>query len=407
MHQVNIAVAIAGFVCVLAGLASARFQSLPISKPLIALCVGVLVGPEVLQWLDPHGWPHARTILKEAARFTLAISVFGIALRTPMGSYRRLVRPVGVLLTLGMAAMWAVSAGLAWALLGLSPLMALLLGAVITPTDPVVASSIVTGGLAERVLPDRLRSTLSLESGANDGLAYLIVLLPILLIGNGPASAALQVWLVDIFVIGVLLAVAVGALIGYLAAIALHRADKIGWAEEHSLLGLSVALSLAVVTVAKLIGSDGILAAFAAGAAFNFGLDRQEEFEEQNVQEAISKLFNLPIFIIFGAMLPWGEWFSLGWSAPVFAAAVLLLRRPLALLIVGRGLGAGLVRKDATFLAWFGPVGVAAIYYALLAEERTHDPVLWHAASLVIVGSILAHGVTSAPGLSAYRRATG
>lgn len=407
MHQVNIAVAIAGFVVVLLGLASARLQSLPVSRPMIALGIGVVAGPEMLGWITTRDWPHGHVIQKEAARFTLAISVFGIALRTPREDYRRLLRPVGLLLTFGMLIMWLVSAGLAWSVLGLSPLMALLLAAAITPTDPVVASSIVTGGFAERSLPDRLRSTLSLESGANDGLAYLIVLLPILLIGTASPSIAFERWLVDILLVGVLLAILVGAAIGHLVAVVLHHADRIGWVEEHSLLGLSVALSLGVVTVAKLLGSDGILAAFAAGAAFNLGVDRSEEFEEQNVQEALGKLFNLPIFVVFGAMLPWREWVGLGWAGLGFAIAILFLRRPLALLATGRGLKAGLARRDALFLGWFGPIGVAAIYYALLAEERTRDPVYWHVASLVILVSILAHGVTSAPALAAYRRASG
>ena len=406
MHQVNIAIAIAAFVIVAVGVVSSRVESLPLSKPLVALGVGIAVGPEVLRWLHPPDWPNSHVILKEAARFTLAVSVFDIALRTPKENYRRLLRPVGLLLTLGMMVMWLTSAGLAWAILGLSPLLALLLAAVVTPTDPVVASSIVTGGLAEESLPDRLRSTLSLESGANDGLAYLIVLLPILLMTSASPSAAWERWVLDTLIVGVLLAIAVGAGIGFLAAKALHRADKIGWVEEHSLLGLSVALSILVVTLAKLLGSDGILAAFAAGAAFNLGIDRREEFEEQNVQEAISKLFYLPIFVLFGAMLPWREWMGLGWPVLAFALAVLFLRRPLALLVTGGGLGAGLKRGDATFLGWFGPIGVAAIYYALLAEERTHDPVNWHAASLVITISILAHGVTSASGLAGYRRAT-
>lgn len=175
----------------------------------------------------------------------------------------------------------------------------------------------MTGGLAERSLPDRLRSALSLESGANDGLAYLIVLLPILLMDHASPSAAFGRWLIHVLLVGVLLAVAFGAIIGYVAALALHHSDKKGWAEKHSLLGLSVALSLVVVAAAKLMGSDGILAAFAAGAAFNFGVDRGEEFEDQNVQEAISRLFNLPVFTLFGAMLPWQDWFGLDW--PVFA----------------------------------------------------------------------------------------
>lgn len=405
MHQVNIAIALAGFVVVLAGLVSARVESLPLSQPFFALCIGIVAGPEVLHWLHPGDWPHAHLILKEAARLAIAISVFGIALRTPKEDYRRLLRPWMLLLTLGMLVMWLSSAGLAWAILGLSPLMALLLGAIITPTDPVVASSIVTGPFAERSLPDRLRATLSLESGANDGLGYLIVLLPIMLLDHASPSAAFGQWLTEVLLVGVVLAVIVGAVIGYLVATALRRAERIGWIEKNALLGLSVALSLAVVTVAKLLGSDGILAAFAAGAAFNFGVDRAEEFEEQRVQETIGKLFNLPVFVILGAMLPWAAWLQMGWSGIAFATVVLLLRRPFALLVTGRWLGAGLRPRDAVFLGWFGPIGVAAIYYAMHAEERMQDPQYWHVASLVIVASIVAHGITSGPGLIAYRRA--
>ncbi len=164
MDQVNAAFSIAGFAVVAIGLISSRIQPLVLTGPLIALVIGFLAGPDVLRWLRPEEWSAAHVVLREAARFTLAISVFGIALRTPVASYRRLARPVGLLLTVGMLVMWLVSAGLAWSVLGLSPLLALLLGAVVTPTDPVVASSIVTGTTAEEVLPDRLRSSLSLES---------------------------------------------------------------------------------------------------------------------------------------------------------------------------------------------------------------------------------------------------
>lgn len=301
--------------------------------------------------------------------------------------------------------MWLVSAGLAWALLGLSPLVALLLGAVISPTDPVVASSIVTGRRSEQGLPNHLRSTLSLEAGANDGLAYLIVLLPLLLLQEGSPSAAMEKWLLDALIVGVGLALVLGAVIGYLAARALHHAEQIGWMERNSLLGLSVALSLAVVAFAKVLGSDGILAAFAAGTAFNLGIDRSEEFAEQRVQETIRELFNLPVFVIFGAMLPWLAWAGMGLMGWGFAAAILALRRPLALLATGPWLGAGLQRRDMAFLGWFGPVGVAAIYYALHVLEKTQDPAIWHVTSLVVFTSIIAHGITSGPGLTAYARA--
>lgn len=406
MHQLNLWVVFAGLVVVLLGLASARLESLPVSRPLLATAVGLLVGP-VAGWFTPADWPDAHAVLQEVARFTLAISVFGIALRTPRQDYRSLLRPVALLLTAGMVAMWLASAGLAWALLGLSPLTALLLGAVLTPTDPVVASSIVTGGLAERSLPDRLRATLSLESGANDGLAYLIVLLPIVVMESATAGAAAGTWLVDILLVGVLGAVLLGAAIGGLVAFALHRAHRHGWVEKESLLGLSIALSLLVLSLAHLLGSDGILAAFAAGVAFNLGVDRSEEFEEQRVQEAIARLFNLPVFVLFGALMPLQAWTDAGWPLLALGIAVLSLRRPLALLATGRWLGAGLGRPDVLFLGWFGPLGVAALYYGLLAQERTGDAQHWHVASALVLLSVVAHGVTSAPGLAAYRRASG
>lgn len=405
MEQINLVVAVAALVVAVTGLVSARAESLPLSKPLVALLAGIAAGPAGLHWLAPGDWPQAPTILKEAARFALAISVFGIALRTPRRDFRRLARPVGLLLGAGMIAMWLVSAGLAWAVLGLSPLLALLLGATVTPTDPVVASSIVTGGLAERSLPDRLRATLSLESGANDGLAYLIVMLPILLLVPPETGTPLGRWLVEVVLVGVLAAALMGFAAGWAAARALHHADAAGWVERHSLLGLSVALSLFVVTATRLAGSDGILAAFAAGAAFNLGIDRTEEFEEQNTQEAIGTLFNLPVFVLLGTMLPWQGWAALGWAGPAFAVAVLALRRPLAVLALRGVPGGGPGRRDAVFLGWFAPVGVAAIYYAILATERTGDAQLWHAASLCVAASILAHGVTSGPGLRHYRRA--
>jgi NhaP-type Na+/H+ or K+/H+ antiporter len=401
MEQLNLAVAIAGSAVVLIGLVSTRIDRAPLSAPMLTLGIGVLFGPLAFGLLRPGDWPNAETILKEAARFTLSISVFGIAIRTPVRDYRRLARPVAILLTLGMVVMWAASSGIAWAVLGLSPLVALALGAALTPTDPVVASSIVTGAPAERALPDRLRATLSLESGANDGLGYLLVLLPVHLMAHAPAEAW-RIWAVETLLIGVILAVAIGAVAGWLAALALEIAMRRQWAERHSQLSLTVALSLAVLTLAKLAGSDGILAAFAAGAAFNATASRREERQEENVQEAISKLFNLPVFILLGAMLPVSGWQSLGWSGIAAAALVLVLRRPLAVLACGPLLGAGLTRPDKLFLGWFGPIGVAAIYYGLHLKHETGEAAIWDATALVVVASVLAHGLTSVLGLTRY-----
>lgn len=405
MEQINVTVAIAALAVLVLGLISRRIQSAAVSRPLIALAAGALVGPIGLHWIRPDEWGHSDAILRETARFALAISVTGIAIRTPAESFRALAGPWAVLLTLAMIAMWAVSSAVGWLVLSLSPLVLLTLGACVTPTDPVVSSSIVTGSAAEETLPDRTRSTLSLESGANDGLGYLIVLLPLTFILH-PAEGWGHFW-TTVFLRGVVLAALVGLVIGWLTARLLRWSDHHKWVEEHSLLGMSVAMSLFALTASKLLGSDGILAAFVAGAAFNLTVDRQEDFEEQNVQETISKLFNLPVFVVFGAMLPVGEWMGLGWSGVAFAAGVLLLRRPLAILVCWPLLRAGLVARDKVFLGWFGPIGVAAIYYALHVLHETGNPAVWHVTSLVVAASVVVHGITSGPGLALYRRASG
>ena len=400
MTQLNVTIAIAGLAVVLIGLFSTRIDRGPLSSPLIALAVGVICGPALIGWILPEHWGHPETILKEAARFTLAVSVMGIAMRTPAEDYRRLLRPVALLLTLGMLLMWAVSSGLSWAVMGLSPWVALAVGAAATPTDPVVASSIVTGQPAEEHLPDTLRSTLSLESGANDGLGYLFVMLPVYHLGQ--YASPWSVWLWEALLVGIALAILIGAVCGWLAARLLRTAMSRNWAERHSELSLTIALSLAVVTLAKLAGSDGILAAFVAGMAFNFSASRKEDRQEENVQEAISKLFNLPVFVLLGAALPWAGWQMIGWPGVVLAGAIVLLRRPVTLLLCGPFLGSGLKRPDAIFLGWFGPVGVAALYYGLHLKETTGETVIWHITSLVIVCSVVLHGLTSVLGLRWY-----
>src|SRR5918997_2533289 len=140
-------------------------------------------------------------------------------------------------------------------------------GAVVTPTDPVGSSTIVTGDLAEKNLPDRVRYTLSGESGANDGLAYPFVFLPILLLSR-PPEEALSHWLTHTLLWEVGVAVLFGVIIGYGAGRLLEWAHGKGTMEQTSFLAYTLALSLAVLGAAKLLGSDGILAVFVAGRAF-------------------------------------------------------------------------------------------------------------------------------------------
>jgi NhaP-type Na+/H+ or K+/H+ antiporter len=402
----NVALAAGGLTVVAVGLFSEQLKKSPVQEPMVALAAGVAIGPAGLALLSPPDGETANAWLEQIARLTLAIGVMGVALRLKPPSPRVLLRPVAVLLTFGMVAMWAISSVLAAWTLGLSLWTAALVGAIVTPTDPVVASSVVTGPFAKRTLPRRLRDAVSFESGANDGLGYLLVTLA-LAFAVAPAPDGLGGWLRDDLLLGVVMGAALGAGLGLAAAWALNRARRSGLIESESLLSYTVALSLATLGLSHALGGDGVLSVFAAGLAFNLTADRSEEKTEENVQEAVNKLFTLPAFVAIGVLAPFDAWLEAGWPLLGFVALILLLRRALAVGLLWPLLGGPLNGSDRAFMAWFGPVGVAAVYYAAFARAHGAPDAVWTAVSAAVVGSILIHGATSAPGARLYARRPG
>jgi sodium/hydrogen antiporter len=393
MNQLNIALAVIGALVVIVGLFTKPIKKSPIQEPILAMLLGVALGPYGLRWLDVAAWGEENRVLEEASRLTLAIGLMGVALRLRPRSITGLLRPLAVLLTLGLLGSWLVSSALAGVVLGLPLWTALLIGSVVTPTDPVVASSIVTGPFSQEKLPLRVRDGLSYESGANDGLAYLIVMLPLLIMSHGEQGWSR--WLSHSLVVGVLLASALGFVIGYGAARLLKWAERKKTVENTSLLGYTLAFSLFTLGMASLLKADALISVFLAGLIFNLHTDRHEEHEEEHVQEAVARLFTLPMFVIFGIALPFSQWAEVGWPLAVLAVLVLLLRRVPVVLGLFPLLRRHFNFCDTAYIGWFGPIGIAAIFYATHARSHSHDPQIWTIASALVFASILAHGATA------------
>ncbi len=403
MTELNIALTAVGGLILVLGLLSRPINTSVLSMPLMALLAGVLLGPAGLALLQPGNWGHAETLLEEAARVTLAISLMGIALRLPPSYPLRHWRPLLVLLGIGMPLMCLAGTLLAYGILGLPILAALLVGATLSPTEPVVASAIVTGDVAEENLPGRVRHLLSTESAANDGLAYPLVLLPVLLLTQAPETAWVE-WLWRALIWGVGGAALFGALLGLGAGRLLRWAERQRLIGEQSFLSVTIALSLLVLGAAKLLGMDGILAVLAAGVAFDQEVGGRERSEEENVQEAVNQFFTLPVFVLVGVMLPWEHWLELGWGGLLLAAAVLLLRRLPAMVALTPFVSPLQARRDTLFAGWFGPVGVAAVFYAMLVLRHTGNDIAWTVGSLVVCASVLVHGISAAPLARLYGR---
>ncbi|QIB52262.1 sodium:proton antiporter [Pseudomonas sp. OIL-1] len=406
MEQLNLSLAVMGATAVGVALMSSALKRSPVTESILAMAVGIAVGPYGLALLDLSKWGDETAILEQASRLTLAIGLMGVALRLKRESLRVLLKPIIVLLTIVMLAMWLTSSLLAGWLLGLPLWAALLFGAVVTPTDPVVASSIVTGKFAKTHLPLRIRDGLSLESGANDGLAYLFVMLPIFMMTLAP-GAAWSTWLLESVLIGVVFAIVLGGVIGFSAARLLSLAEHHGWVDKTSLLGYTVAFSLFALGLAELLKADAVVSVFLAGLTFNLFSDKNDEHEEEKIQEGVAKLFTLPMFVIFGIALPFAAWAELGWPLLALTILILLLRRPPILLMLYPALRRYWTTPDVRFIGWFGPIGIAAIYYASLAHKHMDQPLFWHAGSAIIFASILVHGITAAPSTRLYARHAG
>ncbi|MBJ6125663.1 cation:proton antiporter [Microvirga splendida] len=406
MNNFNMMVALVGAVPLLLGLGSKWLAASPLPPTLVALGIGIALGPEGFGLIDLQKLGEQSSILEKAARLTLGISLVGVALRIPRVFIRRNWREMLVLIGLGMLLMWAISTVLVYLILGLPFWLAALIGAIVTPTDPVASSPIVTGSVAEENIPDRLRNAISFESGANDGLGYLFVFLPFLMLTR-PAGEALSHWVLPTFLWDIGMATALGPLIGYTAAKLLQGSERHGAIQSDWRLIYTAALALFAIGAGRLIGSDEVLVAFAAGAAFTQVVSASERDNEEQGQEAINRFFVIPIIVLLGTALPWKGWFELGWSGVILAVAVLLLRRPPVLLLLRPLLPGIRGVPDALFLGWFGPVAVAAIYYASMMEHKLGNPVIWHVVSLVICSSILAHGVTGAPLTRLFGRKAG
>src|ERR687897_2185404 len=157
LRELYVSLAAVGGLLLLLGVVGGLLKErTPISEPLIALLAGVLIGPAALGLLDLAELGNETLILEEAALLTLGIALVGVALRLPVGYASSNWRLLVVLLGILMPLMWIVSGLLVYLILGLHFGVAVLIGAIITPTDPVVASSIVAGGVAERNLPSPL-----------------------------------------------------------------------------------------------------------------------------------------------------------------------------------------------------------------------------------------------------------
>ncbi|MCC9136982.1 cation:proton antiporter [Pontibacter silvestris] len=402
MKDFILALACTSFLVLVMGFIYKKIKRSFLSEPIIALAMGIVLGPAVLNLLDMHKWGPFEKILDAACQLTISMALMATAFRIPKSYAEKHWRLQSILLFFGMLGMCALSTLLMRLVFGFDWLICLLIGAVITPTDPVVSSTVVSGETARQLIPDRVRHAISFESAANDGMAFPLVLLPLLLLQK--PEGAWQEWLLKPVLWETGGGILFGVLIGYTAGKLLVKARNINWMTKSVLLSFSLSLGFTVLGLLEIIKSNGILGVFAAGFAANLVLDKDEDLEQEEIQESLERIFTIPIFVLFGLVLPWSDWWALGWNAVIIVVAVLLFRRLPVIFALGPFLKKLPKKADLVMVGWFGPIGVAAIYYMALTLSKTGMHEVWVVGSLIVFGSTIVHGLTGYPFAKLYSR---
>jgi NhaP-type Na+/H+ or K+/H+ antiporter len=403
------------------GLTDTMRRDLPFSASALYLLAGWLIGPQAGALLELDLFDNAR-LLETFTEVAVLISLFAVGLRLRVRLTDRLwVAPLllaTVTMVLTIVAMVAV--GLSF---GLSIGAAMLLAAVLSPTDPVLASDVQVENPNDR---DKLRFGLSGEGGLNDGTAFPFVMLALGLLGlHDLGRDGWRWWAVDL-----LWAVGGGLAIGWALGWSFSRMVLHLRREREQALGMESFLTLGLIAltygVALTLKTYGFLAVFVAGLAMRAveytDSDRLRQppargdaspqtsaYMARAVLDFaldIERLAELTVMLLVGSLLQAGifSWTSIG-----VAAALLFVGRPLAvrLTLIGSELTVGQRR----LAAWFGIRGVGSVYYLAFAISHgaTHREIAWVAEAVLatVVASVLLHGTSATPVMRLYRRARG
>jgi len=383
-------------VAVVYGLVAGALDRIWISGPMIFVAVGAIVGPAVLGLDDPTlrtEWVRVTTEL------TLAVLLFvdasTIRVRDAERGMSLPARLLGLGLPLtalaGFAAALALFPSLGWATCAL-------LGCMLAPTDAALGLAVVTNAS----VPGRIRRSLNIESGLNDGLATPFVTLFIAVAAAGEFHGDFVAKSIRAILLAVVVGCAVGLAIGFFARVA----------KEHGLTGgaspslVVLATPLLCYGLADLCGANGFVAAYICGFAFGVA-SRRLLIPATTFTEDVGLYASFVVWAIFG-MLFVGPVLAAGvpWQVVAYAVASLSVVRmlPVALALLGLRL-----RVTTTlFIGWFGPRGLASVVFALVAleslERNAASATFLKVATMTILGSVVLHGVSATPLARAYGR---
>ncbi len=375
---------------VLFSLVSARLGQRFVTAPMVFVLFGLLIGNAGLRLL---GFQLEEGTIHLLAELTLVVVLFSDASRIDLKLLRSEHNLPVRLLAIGLPLSIALGTLVAWWLFqDLGFWQAAVLATIVAPTDAALAHAVVTN----KLVPIRIRQTISVESGLNDGLCLPLFLIFLCgaRVAEHPESTAYWIRFAAMQVgFGLLVGIGVGYIGGKLIEHAARR-ERI----SHSFLELTtLALALLACGAAELVGGNGFIAAFCAGLTVG-NISRALCGAIREFAEAEGQLLTLLVFLVFGAVLVPQAFANITWVGVLFSIMGLTVLRmlPVAMSLVGTRLRT----ETRLFVGWFGPRGVASIVFALVLMEEIAVPARQDifAVAMVTVGlSVFSHGISAYP----------
>jgi NhaP-type Na+/H+ or K+/H+ antiporter len=403
-----------GALLLVRGLTATLLQRLPVTAAIIYLGVGVLFGPTALNLFHFNPLKES-ALLQVLTEVAVLISLFSAGVKMPGSFNFTRWRPPVLLATVSMALTVALVAAFGVFVLDMPLGAGILLGAILAPTDPVLATDVQIRHPGDR---DQLRFTLTCEAGMNDGSAFPFVMLGLGLLGLHNLGDGGQRWLV----VEVLWATAAAIAIGIAAGVALAR---LGWhlrskPHSHALMDDFLGLGLigVVYGLCVLVDAWGFLAVFVAAVALRqterkLASTASPDLDGETLptvsegslifKEHLERLSEMVLVILLGGTLFVNSW---SWAAVGLSLFLFVVARPLSVLA---GLaGSGTPWRIRALVGWFGVRGMGSLYYLMFAIQRGLPEnlalQLIQLTLIVVTLSIVLHGTSVKPLLALFWR---
>ncbi|MDP8936307.1 MAG: cation:proton antiporter [Actinomycetota bacterium] len=397
MDHYHLLLAVVGTVILGATAVPLLLAGRPLSFPIVYVALGMVVFslPLELPSADPiaHG-----PFVERISELALIVALMGTGLKLDRPFGWAAWRPTWRLLAVAMPVTIVATALLGWWVVGLAPATAMLLGAVVAPTDPVLASDVQVGPPGEGD-EDDVRFALTSEAGLNDGLAFPFTNAAIAAAGAAGVGDWAGAWFLDDVVVKLAIGIAVGLVAGRaLGWVVFHMPTERRLAESSEGF-VALAATLATYGVTELVHGYGFLAVFVAACMIR-RQERDHAYHEvlHGVAESTERLLSAALLVLLGGAVVEGVLSGLGWKGAVVGLVIVLVLRPLAGFVSLSGIGTAPGERMA--IAFFGVRGIGSIYYlahALNEADFTDGPQVWAVVAFVVLVSVVLHGVTALP----------